>query len=662
MKKLSVLLLFLLAIPIKGWSDQVFLTSGTSWAVPSNWVSTNATIECVGPGGAGWNANGSGGQGGGYGRVTSPVNIKSGDTLTYQIGLNNTTNPTFLKDDTSTIICQGDYGASASSQVNGGSHAQTNTGATITYAGGVGGSHASGSGGAGGGGAAGPYGPGKAGISTPLSGGNGGGASGGGYAGTVSTATTGGNGGNAYHNSIGGLGGVSAGQSGSVGNSNLGDGGAGGGGGFGGNGNVQQPGGNGGSGKEWDSTHGSGGGGGGAGGRATGTAVSGGNGGQYGGGGGGAGNGTGASTASSGGDGLIVINYYPNYALIKNASISNATINSSFPQSVFAVTASPPFFMDNSQNVQKTGYVFTSSFARSEFSTTASSMTVSMFNFLVYNLVGSAGPCSLGVLINGVDQSQIVCTKNGAETQSFSLGAFGTKTVEIRNGYTVTPNGDATTGGTFLTSVTFNNDGTATQLTDSPTKRIVIFGDSISVGYFDNQMTLTGWPMLLRNYYAPTGSVMSEGIAGDSLYNNVVTKNTIQGMATQLENDLSGYSPKILYIEHGRNDWANNHWSAASFGTAYATLLDDIHTDDPTIVIYAQTPIVQANESANSFGNTLGNYRTQVSNVCTARSSYCTLYDGTTILTLSDLYSDGVHPSQASQPKYYAAVKAELGI
>ncbi len=135
----------------------VFLTSGTTWAVPGDWNATGATIECIGPGGDGYLGsgsspyNGGGGQGGGYGKVTSPSNISIGNTLDIQIGAGGSTNPTFLKNNVGTIIVQGDYGASATSDV-GATRSQTNTGATATYSGGAGGTgvQAGGRGGAGG--------------------------------------------------------------------------------------------------------------------------------------------------------------------------------------------------------------------------------------------------------------------------------------------------------------------------------------------------------------------------------------------------------------------------------------------------------------------------------------------------------------------------------
>jgi hypothetical protein len=100
---------------------------------------------------------------------------------------------------------------------------------------------------------------------------------------------------------------------------------------------------------------------------------------------------------------------------------------------VFGVTSG--FFYDNGYNVSQAGYFQTSSYARATFSTVASSITVGMYNNGMYTYYGSNGYCSISVLVNGASIGQVTCTKSGAESQTFSLGAAGSKTVELRNGF-----------------------------------------------------------------------------------------------------------------------------------------------------------------------------------------------------------------------------------
>lgn len=343
---------------------------------------------------------------------------------------------------------------------------------------------------------------------------------------------------------------------------------------------------------------------------------------------------------------------------LSNVSFSNGPI-----QTTFNVTSG--FFQDNGYNVSQTGYIQTSTQARAIFSTIAPTMTVSMNNNGIFTNYGSNGYCSIAVQVNGSDVGQINCTLSGAETQSFTLGAVGAKTVELRNGFLENRNESGNFFGTFLTSVTFNGDSAATKTTPAPTKRIVIYGDSIACGAASPIPGQDGWPMLLRDYYAPTGSVMMEVVSSQALHYDLSTAGSPSSMATRLSGYFSGFSTKILYIQHGHNDWGDsggNLWSAASFGTAYASLLDNIHTDDPSIVIYAQTPIVSSSQTdTNTFGDNLAAYRSQITTVCNARSSYCHTIDGSAILTTGQL-ADGTHPLESAMPTYLSAVKTALGI
>lgn len=124
---------------------------------------------------------------------------------------------------------------------------------------------------------------------------------------------------------------------------------------------------------------------------------------------------------------------------------------------------------------------------------------------------------------------------------------------------------------------------------------------------------------------------------------------------------VAAASPSKIWLAIGTNDYGLNKWSAASFGTAYAALLDDLHTALPSATIYCQTPIVRSTETANGSGSTLGNYRTQISTAQSTRTGYAVLVNGATILTTGDL-DDGVHPTTAGHATYYAAVKTALGI
>ncbi|HEY9086024.1 MAG TPA: hypothetical protein VIN40_08870 [Candidatus Tyrphobacter sp.] len=291
-------------VDMKSVNVIIFLTSGTTWTVPSNWYSANNTIEVIGGGGGGgWGgcggscagSGGGGGAGGGYSKVVN-VTLTAGQTVTVAVGIgggagtsggdtylcNSTANCAAITGSAVVVGAKGGGGASTSAGCTNGADCVGGTGGsassgfgTTTYSGGAG---AGGSnGGGGGGGAAGPNGNGGSGGGTSSYSGGGGGGNGGG-----------GNGGNGS-GGVGGSGGTSA---------TNGSGGA------GGNGYPNyNGGGSGGNGNEFDASHGSGGGGGGD----VSTCAGAGAGGEYGGGGGGAG--YECNDAGSGGGGLIVITY-----------------------------------------------------------------------------------------------------------------------------------------------------------------------------------------------------------------------------------------------------------------------------------------------------------------------------------------------------------------
>jgi hypothetical protein len=321
---------------------KVYLTSGTSWTVPSNWNSSHNTVEVIGGGGGAYNgANGTGGGGGGGGAYSKISNLAltANAPVPYAVGTGGTSGSspsagadTWFNGASFAVASVGARGGSpASIRTGGAGGAATNGIGTTKYSGGSGGNaDASWFSGGGGGGAAGPNGNGAnggsaaGGGSATSPGGGGGGGSGGGSAGANSPATTAGGGGGGGNNAAS-AGGGAAGAAGSTGASDTatsGGAGSNGGGGGGGGGNrstdhgTAGSGGAGALGTEWDGSHGAGGGGGGGGGGSnanTNNSGDGGAGGLYGAGGGGSGFNIGGQTLNGGApaQGVIVITYWP---------------------------------------------------------------------------------------------------------------------------------------------------------------------------------------------------------------------------------------------------------------------------------------------------------------------------------------------------------------
>jgi hypothetical protein len=264
---------------------RIYLTSGSSWTVPSNWNNANNSIEVIGAGGGGGGNGRRGGGGGAYSKSTN-VALTAGASVAINVGAAGTGTganggDTYFNG----TNCAGSSACAKGGQ-GGADHAGGQGGAvsggvgSIKYGGGSAGDNVDGlADGSGGGGAAGPH----------------------GYGVSSGDASTG-------KCDVPGSGG----SSGGIGDDNAG--------GYGGRfsyfGESQAQ--SGGNGTEFDASHGSGGGGGGGSDDCS-TTVNGGTGGNYGGGGGGGGRGG----YGIGGNGLIVITYTP----ATTASASDANIN-----------------------------------------------------------------------------------------------------------------------------------------------------------------------------------------------------------------------------------------------------------------------------------------------------------------------------------------------
>jgi lysophospholipase L1-like esterase len=155
---------------------------------------------------------------------------------------------------------------------------------------------------------------------------------------------------------------------------------------------------------------------------------------------------------------------------------------------------------------------------------------------------------------------------------------------------------------------------------------------------------------LLRKYYP----VLIEGYGHRALYEDASTAEARSALASK----ISSWMPDYVWLAIGVNDYAFGLWSASEFGEAYGATLDAIHAARPQAVLFAQSPILQADEPANMFGDTLENYRQQIARVCLARSAWCTFVDGTdpAFPQPDELDIDGIHLTTKSSAKYAEAV------
>ena len=307
-------------------------------------------------------------------------------------------------------------------------------------------------------------------------------------------------------------------------------------------------------------------------------------------------------------------------------------------------------FEDTGADIDKTTYLQTSTFAHVDYQTTATSVTVDSYN-TSYDVYPKF--TEIGVYVNGVYNQRIVPASLGASSSIITLPSGG-KTVSFVNGLQSRPNPTLNPIGTFVTRLSAN--ARMTRVMHTPKNRLVVYGDSIAVGGNAAIAVAEAWPLLVRAAHTPN-SLALEAWGHRSLHEDCADSTARAAFIAK----LTTYNPSRIWLAIGTNDFGLNKWSAASFGVAYAALLDDLHTALPATTIFVQTPIVRFNEKANLFGNTLSDYRVQIAAAAVARPAYTILIDGTAIMTNASLV-DGVHPSTAGHALYANAVNRFLGI
>lgn len=201
--------------------------------------------------------------------------------------------------------------------------------------------------------------------------------------------------------------------------------------------------------------------------------------------------------------------------------------------------------------------------------------------------------------------------------------------------------------GVFIDKITF--DKPAIQI-EQEGKRIVIYGDSLAIGGNVNHPSAEAWPVLLRKH----NPVLMEAYGYRALHEDASTAEARSALALK----ISSWMPDYVWLAIGANDYAFSLWPASEFGKAYGATLDAIHEASPQAILFAQSPILQAGEPSNVFGDTLENYRQQIASACLARAAWCTFVDGTNAAfpQPSELDEDGIHLTIDSSANYAEAV------
>lgn len=205
--------------------------------------------------------------------------------------------------------------------------------------------------------------------------------------------------------------------------------------------------------------------------------------------------------------------------------------------------------------------------------------------------------------------------------------------------------------GVFINKITFA--GSATQIQQN-NKRLLVYGDSLAVGGNVDYLSAEAWPVLLRKHY----SVRLEAYGYRALYDDASPE-----ARSELASKISSWTPDYVWLAMGVNDYAFGVWPAQEFGKAYAATLDAVHALSPQATLFAQSPILRADEPANVFGDTLEKYRQQIKTACLARGPWCIFVDGTnsSFPQPDELDQDGTHLTTQSSAKYAQAVLNIIG-
>jgi lysophospholipase L1-like esterase len=294
--------------------------------------------------------------------------------------------------------------------------------------------------------------------------------------------------------------------------------------------------------------------------------------------------------------------------------------------------------------VETTFYLDRSALSYGVFETEATSLILEVSNTLPENFSDLAD-ISVG---KGTD---IKTYKVGPGTSSVVHSMPpGEKRLTITSGGQVKFNNEIV--GVFIEKITFQGSALPVKLDE---KRLIVYGDSITVGGNVDTPSAQAWPVLLRRHF----TVLVEAYGYRALYDDAATAEVRSGFTSKISSGM----PDYVWLAVGANDYRFERWPAREFGAAYAATLDDIHASSSQAILYAQSPILRADESVNVFGNTPQDYRQQIETACLTRSAWCVFVDGTdpAFPQPDELDQDGIHLTTESSAKYAEAVLQLLG-
>ena len=254
------------------------------------------------------------------------------------------------------------------------------------------------------------------------------------------------------------------------------------------------------------------------------------------------------------------------------------------------------------------------------------------------------------VYVDGVLHTEQQITSN-TTLYEITLPA-GSKTVElVESGQTdPLPFGDIQ--GTFLTQILVSGEDFVKIDPVTESETLTFLGDSITIGGNSDVWSDEGYAVKFRSVQDVSTTILGHGFATltDFTETTPLVNNTVSNI---IESFNYTSSDKKMIISLGTNDFGILALDDAVFKARYEALVDAINVADSDIEIFCISPLVRGDDNA-----LLDLYRTNIDDLCTARS-FCTHIAGKTILTTgAPDFDDTVHPSVSGHVKYNTAVAA----
>jgi hypothetical protein len=202
--------------------------------------------------------------------------------------------------------------------------------------------------------------------------------------------------------------------------------------------------------------------------------------------------------------------------------------------------------------------------------------------------------------------------------------------------------------GTSITGLTFPASTTSQFVSVSFEEVVVGLGDSILSGTDAGIKQLYGWwPQIITDVRDAT-AISAGSRTGKDAWGDTDSRDLTLGYI-DIAFSKPGVTSKALWVGLMVNDWAKQVWTPTEYGNKLAELIDLVHINHPTAIVYLQSaiPYGQAQgENTLYNGFFIQDFRNVMSALVTpARSSWAKLVDGLEF-GRDAVLPDGLHPDK----------------